>query len=170
MEHEFGLHELAIEDARKTNQRPKIDEYGNELFSVLKTIEIEGDEFHVGEIDRVHRPELRAVGPQRNAEGLRRRPQPLRARAAPPEAGSGFVFYALMDAVVDRYFPVLDQLEKSWIDREPDLLQRLGALDDRVAVFAEEQADDPEACGVAADGGGRESCTAAACQGRRRDG
>src|SRR6185369_9457759 len=48
MEHEFGLHELAIEDARKTNQRPKIDEYGDELFSVLKTVEIQGDEFHVG--------------------------------------------------------------------------------------------------------------------------
>ena len=35
MEHEFGLHELAIEDARKTNQRPKIDEYPDYLFAVL---------------------------------------------------------------------------------------------------------------------------------------
>ena len=112
MEHEFGLHELAIEDARKTNQRPKIDEYGNQLFTVLKTIELVGDEFQVGEIDVFVGPNFVLSvrnGTQRGFVDVRNRcerePDLLKQ-------GSGFVFYALMDACVDRYFPVLDQLEE----------------------------------------------------------
>jgi magnesium transporter len=112
MEHEFGLHELAVEDARKTNQRPKIDEYGNQLFTVLKTIELVGDEFQVGELDVFVGPNFVLSvrnGTQRGFVDVRNRcerePDLLKQ-------GSGFVFYALMDACVDRYFPVLDQLEE----------------------------------------------------------
>jgi magnesium transporter len=111
MQHEFGLHDLAVEDARKTNQRPKIDEYGDELFGVLKTIELEDDEFQVGEVDvfvglnyvlSVRNGTVRGFVDVRNR--CEREPHLLKQ-------GSGFVFYALMDAVVDRYFPVLDGLE-----------------------------------------------------------
>ena len=111
MQHEFGLHDLAVEDARKTNQRPKLDEYGDELFCVLKTIEIEQDEFQVGELDIfVGRNYVLSVrtGTMRGFVDVRNR-----AEREPYllKQGSGFVFYALMDAVVDRYFPVLDSLE-----------------------------------------------------------
>jgi magnesium transporter len=111
MQHEFGLHDLAVEDARKTNQRPKIDEYGDELFGALKTIELEDEEFQVGEIDvfvglnyvlSVRNGTIRGFVDVRNR--CEREPHLLKR-------GSGFVFYALMDAVVDRYFPVLDELE-----------------------------------------------------------
>ena len=111
MQHEFGLHDLAVEDARKTNQRPKIDEYGDELFGVLKTIELDGDDFQVGEVDvfvgpnyvlSIRNGTVRGFVDVRNR--CEREPHLLKQ-------GSGFVFYALMDAVVDRYFPVLDELE-----------------------------------------------------------
>lgn len=111
MQHEFGLHDLAVEDARKTNQRPKIDEYGDELFCVLKTIELEDDEFQVGEMDifvgpnyvlSVRNGTVRGFVDVRNR--CEREPHLLKQ-------GSGFVLYALMDTVVDRYFPVLDGLE-----------------------------------------------------------
>ena len=111
MQHEFGLHDLAVEDARKTNQRPKIDEYGDELFGVLKTIELEGNEFQLGEVDvfvgpnyvlSIRNGTVRGFVDVRNR--AEREPHLLKQ-------GSGFVFYALMDAVVDRYFPVLDELE-----------------------------------------------------------
>ena len=36
---EFGLHELAVEDAHSAHQRPKIEVYGNSLFVVLRTVE-----------------------------------------------------------------------------------------------------------------------------------
>ena len=39
MSEEFGLHPLAVEDARKGHQRPKIEEYEDSLFAVLHTIE-----------------------------------------------------------------------------------------------------------------------------------
>ena len=38
MQHEFGLHELTVEDARRGNQRPKVEDYGDSLFAVMQTV------------------------------------------------------------------------------------------------------------------------------------
>ncbi|MGH8746662.1 MAG: CorA family divalent cation transporter, partial [Burkholderiales bacterium] len=51
MKQEFGLHELAVEDALHGHQRPKIEEYGASLFVVLHTVEFEGEELSIGELD-----------------------------------------------------------------------------------------------------------------------
>ncbi|HET7867316.1 MAG TPA: CorA family divalent cation transporter, partial [Burkholderiaceae bacterium] len=51
MQQEFGLHELAVEDARHGHQRPKIEEYGDLLFVVVNTVEVVGEELKIGEID-----------------------------------------------------------------------------------------------------------------------
>jgi magnesium transporter len=52
MQHEFGLHDLAVEDARHGHQRPKIEEYGETLFAVLHTVEMtSAEEMAVGELD-----------------------------------------------------------------------------------------------------------------------
>ena len=117
MAEEFGLHELAVEDARKGHQRPKIEEYGDSLFAVLHPAEMlpvgeGGDcELNVGEIDIFvgenyvltvrHRTQIGFAAVRARTE---REPELLRH-------GAGFVFYALIDNVVDRYFPVLDQIE-----------------------------------------------------------
>ena len=111
MQGEFGLHPLAVEDAHHGHQRPKIDEYGGSLFAVLHNIEMAGAELKVGEVDLF-------VG-SNYVLSARNRAEPgfaaVRARCErEPELlkhGAGFVFYALIDAVVDRYFPVLDALE-----------------------------------------------------------
>ena len=111
MKEEFGLHELAVEDAGHGHQRPKIEEYGDSLFAVLQTVEVAGEDLKVGEV---------AVFVGRNyvlsvRRGTERGLTDVRARSErEPELlryGSGYVFYAIMDAVVDRYFPVLDALE-----------------------------------------------------------
>ena len=111
MQKEFDLHELAVEDARHGHQRPKIDEYGDSLFAVLHNIQVVGDEIKVGEVDIfVGRNYILSVRIQAEP-GFRE----VRARCErEPELlkhGAGFVFYALIDAVVDRYFPVLDAIE-----------------------------------------------------------
>jgi magnesium transporter len=111
MQEEFGLHPLAVEDAGHGHQRPKIEEYGDSLFVVLHTIEVAGEELRVGEVDVfVARNYVLSVR-HRTERGL----QDVRARAErEPQLlrqGSGYVLYALMDAVVDRYFPVLDAVE-----------------------------------------------------------
>jgi len=111
LQKEFDLHELAVEDARHGHQRPKIDEYGDSLFAVLHNVAVTGEELKVGEIDLF-------VG-RNYVLSVRTQAEPgfsaVRARCErEPELlkqGSGFVFYALIDAVVDRYFPVLDAIE-----------------------------------------------------------
>src|SRR6185295_2526559 len=50
MSEQFNLHELAVEDAHHGHQRPKIEEYGTELFTVLHVVEPAGAELRVGEI------------------------------------------------------------------------------------------------------------------------
>jgi magnesium transporter len=111
MQEEFDLHELAIEDARHGHQRAKIEEYGDMVFAVLHTVEVAGEELNLGEVDVfVGRNYVLSVR-NRAQRGFKE----VRSRAErEPELlkhGSGYVFYALMDAVVDRYFPVLDALE-----------------------------------------------------------
>ncbi len=111
MKEEFGLHELAVEDARHGHQRPKIEEYGDSLFVVLKTVESIGEELRTGELDVfVGRNYILSV-----RQGSERGFTDVRARAErEPELlgqGAGYVLYALMDAAVDRYFPVLEALE-----------------------------------------------------------
>jgi magnesium transporter len=112
MQAEFDLHPLAVEDAHHGHQRPKIEEYGDSLFVVLNTVELTStDELRVGEINIfVGRNYVLSVR-QRTEHGFTE----VRARAErEPELlrhGSGYVLYALMDAVVDRYVPVLDAIE-----------------------------------------------------------
>jgi magnesium transporter len=111
MQKEFGLHDLAVEDAQHGHQRPKIDEYDGSLFVVLRLIERTADGLKVGEVaifvDAHYVLTVRS-GAERGFTDVRarceREPELLRH-------GSGYVLYALMDAVVDRYFPVLDELE-----------------------------------------------------------
>jgi magnesium transporter len=112
MQEEFGLHELAVEDALKGNQRPKIEEYGDMLFVVVQTVEVVDGEFVVGEVDVFAGPTYVLSVRTRATQGFvsvreraQREPHLLRL-------GAGYVLYALMDAVVDRYFPVVDALQE----------------------------------------------------------
>jgi magnesium transporter len=111
MQEEFGLHPLAVEDARHGHERPKLEEYGDSLFAVLHVIEHVGDDLAVGELDIFAGRNYVLSVRNRAQRGF----QDVRARCErEPELlrhGSGYVLYTLMDAVVDRYFPALDALE-----------------------------------------------------------
>ncbi|HEU4616621.1 MAG TPA: magnesium/cobalt transporter CorA [Gammaproteobacteria bacterium] len=111
MQREFDLHPLAVEDAQRGHQRPKIEEYGDSLFTVLHVVEPVDDRFHVGEIAIFTGPNYVLSVRSGTVKGFHE----VRARCErEPELlrqGSGYVLYALMDAVVDRYFPILDRLE-----------------------------------------------------------
>ncbi|WP_039917808.1 magnesium/cobalt transporter CorA [Cellvibrio mixtus] len=111
MQHEFGLHELAVEDAQVGHQRPKIEEYGDSLFAVMHTIEMVDGEINIGEVDVFVGENYVLSTRNRTQQGF----LGVRARCEREphhlKQGPAFVFYALMDAVVDRYFPVVVALE-----------------------------------------------------------
>jgi len=111
MREEFDLHALAVEDAWHSHQRPKIDEYGDSVFAVMQLVKMEGGQLKVGEVDVFVGINYVLSVRNRSHEGF----LGVRARCEREShllsQGAGFVFYALMDAVVDRYFPVLDALE-----------------------------------------------------------
>jgi magnesium transporter len=124
MQDEFSLHELAVEDARHGHQRPKIEEYGDSFFAVMHQLELNGGEYTVGEVNIFVGPNY--VLSVRNhslqhflgvRERCEREPQLLKQ-------GSGFVFYALMDAVVDRYFPIMDRLESELEEIEEHIFDK----------------------------------------------
>ncbi|MBA3582457.1 MAG: magnesium/cobalt transporter CorA [Gammaproteobacteria bacterium] len=140
MQEEFDLHELAVEDARHGHQRAKIEEYGDSVFAVMQTVEVEeSGELYVGEVDvfvglnyvlsirsRTHRgfSDVRAR--------CEREPHLLKF-------GAGFVFYVLMDTVVDRYFPVLDGLEEELDSIEADIFNSGNARTNIEALYALKQ-------------------------------
>jgi magnesium transporter len=154
MQQEFGLHDLAVEDARHGDQRPKIEEYGDTLFAVLHTVELSPtDERAVGEVDVFVGPNFVLSVRNRTQQGF----LGVRARAEREphllRHGSAFVFYALLDAVVDRYFPVIDTLEtdlesiedqifephlgRASIERRYALKRKIGAVKHAVAPLQE---------------------------------
>jgi magnesium transporter len=142
MKEEFDLHLLAVEDALTGHQRPKIEEYGNSLFAVIQVLKYE-DDIVVGELDIFaasdyvlsvrNRSDVTFLGVRERCE---QEPQLLRQ-------GSGFVLYALIDAVVDRYFPIVERLELELENIEETLfdgrytksnIERLFALKRKVMV------------------------------------
>jgi magnesium transporter len=111
VQRQFGLHELAVEDARQGHQRPKIEEYGDSLFFVMPLVEMRDGELMMGEVDVFVGPRYVVSVRSRSEHGF----LGVRARAEREphmlRQGSTFVAYALLDAVIDRYFPVVDALE-----------------------------------------------------------
>lgn len=155
MREEFGLHPLAVEDAHNGHQRPKIEEYGygESLFAVVHLLELQQEEIAVGEVDIfVGRNFVLSVRSRSSQtllgvrERCEREPELLRQ-------GAGFVLYAIMDAVVDRYFPLIDRIEseletvedrifakgaaRSNIERLYDLKRRVMVLKHAVAPLME---------------------------------
>ena len=139
MQEEFGLHELAVDDARQGHQRPKIEEYGDSLFAVLQTIELKDDEPVIGEVDIFVGPNYILSTRRKTQKGF----ADVRARCEREphllQNGSGYVLYALMDAVVDRYFPVLDELETALETVEEQIFVKNAARSNIEALYSLKQ-------------------------------
>jgi magnesium transporter len=110
---EFGLHDLAVEDAHAAHQRPKLERYDESLFVVLRTVQVNRDTRRI-EFGETHL----FVGPKyvvsvRHGPSLGYAHVRARCEATPRllTKGPGFVLYALMDFVVDHYFPIVEALE-----------------------------------------------------------
>ena len=141
---EFQLHPLAVEDAINAHQRPKLERHDDTLFVVLRPArylddieEVEFGEVHVFVGPRfvvtVRHSEAPEFGSVRDR--LEREPDVLRRG---PEA----VLYAILDKVVDGYYPVvagvhhdIDEIEVEVFSGDPKVSRRIYELSREVADF-----------------------------------
>ncbi len=110
---EFALHELAVEDAIKAHQRPKLEVYGDSLFVVLKTAWYKEDveEIDVGEILVFIGDGFIVTVRHGPASGLAEVRKRLEKTPGILRLGPGAVLYAILDRIVDDYRPAVLGLE-----------------------------------------------------------
>ncbi|HZB37746.1 MAG TPA: magnesium/cobalt transporter CorA [Beijerinckiaceae bacterium] len=130
VQRQFGLHELAIEDALHAHQRPKIEQYGDSLFVVARTAQMVEGRIAFGETHLfVGRGYLVSVrhGASASYKSVR-----LRCEASPKvlSHGEDYMLYAILDFIVDNYMPVVDAIETE-----------VEEIEDRVLATALSQAE-----------------------------
>ena len=111
VQRQFGLHDLAVEDALHAHQRPKLEFFGDSLFLVLHTVQRVNGNTVFGETHIfAGRGYVVAI---RHGASVTYRELRQRCESNPVmlAKGSDFVLYSLMDFIIDNYLPVMDQLE-----------------------------------------------------------
>jgi len=135
---QFGLHPLLLEDITNTDQRPKLDDYETYLFLVMKMLAVnERGDILVEQVSFVIGRNY-VLSFQENGTDVF---EPVRDRLRSGKGrlrhnGSDYLLYALVDAVVDQYFSVLEALgekieslqERVMADPKPETLQDIHAL------------------------------------------
>ena len=113
VQREFGLHDLAVEDALRAHQRPKLELYGDSLFIVLRTAQLNREARRIDFGETHFFVGARYLVSVRHGASLSYVDVRTRCEATPQllTKGPGFALYALMDFIVDQYFPIVDALE-----------------------------------------------------------
>lgn len=111
IQEEFGLHELAIEDACSAHQRPKIEEYGDSVFIVLHTARLGDSEVEFGETHLFLGPRFLVTVRHGNSHKLSKVRERCQAMPAQLAKGPGFALYSIMDFIVDNYMQAIDGLQ-----------------------------------------------------------
>jgi magnesium transporter len=114
----YGLHPLAVEDAIKANQLPKVDVYDEQLFVVARTARLEGDHIDSGEtaifVGHSHIISARHGSTRAHTalrEQLEKRPRLLMH-------GVDYLLHAILDYIVDGYLPLIEDLEEEVLEME----------------------------------------------------
>ena len=121
----FGLHELAVEDAASAHQRPKLEDYGESFFIVLKTARYddEREEVEFGEINLFAGPGFVVAVRHGAASELRDARARLEEHGDLLRAGPAAVVWAILDKVVDDYAPVVAGIEDDIEEVEGEIFQ-----------------------------------------------
>jgi magnesium transporter len=141
---EFGIHRLAVDDTISAHQRPKLERYGDVLFTVLRPAR------YLDDVERVEVGELHVftgkdfVVTVRHAEAPDLRMVRKRLQEAPDllRLGPEAVLYAILDQVVDEYQPVveglqtdIDEIEDQVFSGDPEVSRRIYELLREVVKF-----------------------------------
>ena len=118
----FGINELALEDISNTNQRPKVDVFGDHALVVAHM-------FERGTVDS--KEQYAIVFDKRHVVTFQERPgdclDPVRRRLQSPvgmirKRGSAYLVYAILDTIVDAYFPMLEKIGDALEDIESAIM------------------------------------------------
>ena len=118
---EFGLHELAVEDAHTAHQRPKIEAYGDSLFIVAQTAQMTEGNIAFGETHifigkqyllSVRHGASRSYAPARRA--CEQAPEHL-------ALGPSYALYSILDYIVDNYLPIVQDFKEELQELEHDV-------------------------------------------------
>lgn len=123
----FNLHPLVLEDILNTDQRPKLDEYGDYLFMVARFFEYDEQSMSVTS------EQVSLVIGRQFVLSFQERPtgsfNPIRDRLRQDRgpirrSGADYLAYALLDSIVDRYFAVLEGLGERVEELEEELMKK----------------------------------------------
>ncbi len=123
----YGIHPLTLEDIVNTEQRPKIEEYDDYLFVVLKTFDSteHPDEPIIDQISLVLKPNMVISFEERSDEICNIVKNRIRSgKGRVRKAGSDYLAYCLIDAVVDHYFNILEKLGEEIESLEEELIAK----------------------------------------------
>ncbi|QJP17482.1 magnesium/cobalt transporter CorA [Starkeya sp. ORNL1] len=131
----FDLHPLAVEDALKARQLPKVDVYGDQIFVVARTAYLEGEQIGYGETDMfVGSNHIITVrhGSARSHSDLR---QQLEAAPAHLKYGPDYILHAALDFIVDGYFPIVEAIEEEVLAMERHALDAFLRREEIARIF-----------------------------------
>jgi len=136
----FGLHELALEDAHNPHERPKLEDYDESIFIVLRTARYvdEKEEVEFGEIHLFLGSGYAIVVRHGEASDLRAARRRLEQRPELLREGPGSVAWAVLDKVVDDYMPVVDGIENDISEVEEDIFAGQGESTQRIYFLKRE--------------------------------
>jgi magnesium transporter len=137
IQQQFHLHELAIEDAHSAHQRPKLESYGDTLFIVLRTAQMNPKEHHIefGETHFfLHNNFIITI---RHGSSLAYTEVRAHCESTPHLLGKGpgFALYAVMDSIVDQYFPVIEALEHELIQVEEKIFDEKPSRETTQSIY-----------------------------------
>ncbi|KQS04751.1 magnesium transporter [Sphingomonas sp. Leaf357] len=137
LQEKYGLHPLAVEDALKAHQLPKVDVYGDQLFVIARTAHRQGDRIAYGEtatfVGRNHIITVRH-GSARAHSDLR-----VHLEASPGllRLGVDYVLHSILDFIVDGYLPIVEAIEEEVLETEQRAMNASLMKDETSRLFAQ---------------------------------
>lgn len=121
IQEEFGLHELAIEDASTAHQRPKLEEFGETLFMTLHTAKPGAPETIYGELHVFVSRQFVILVEHGEVTNFNRVRERCESSVTLFSKGPGFVLYALLDQMVDQIMVVASDYQRQLDELEEDI-------------------------------------------------
>ena len=136
LQEKYDLHPLAVEDALKADQLPKVDIYGDQLFVVARTAHLEAGVIAYGEtaifVGHSHIISVRHVS-ARTHSSLR---DQLEAAPSLLAHGVDYILHAILDFIVDGYLPLVEAIEEEVLAMEQHAIDSFLGRDEINRIFA----------------------------------